>query len=81
MSNNLKIGNIVEFDNNSHEIVIDIYDSDIFHSIDKNGSIMQYNTGDITNIVSFVDISNEINAIVQKLKSGLVNLSSFFYGT
>jgi hypothetical protein len=50
-----------------YEVIIDIYDDEIFHTIAPNGTVMQYNFDDILSIGGHLDISQELDAITSKI--------------
>ena len=70
----LKVGSLVHFHDDErdpdYEVVLDIYDDDVFHALDSTGGVMQYNLKDIIRTApETLDITNEMDSITKKLQS------------
>jgi hypothetical protein len=64
----LEIGSLVDIYDDSSEVVLDIYDDVTFHTLSKDGVVMQYCINDVKSLRGHVDISKELKLIIDKIK-------------
>ena len=69
MVDQLRVGTVVKFEGDTRpEIILDIYDDEVFHTIDHQGTVMQYGILDCSfEIVGYLDINPELTSLTNKL--------------
>jgi hypothetical protein len=66
--NDIKVGSLVSFNVYcQYEVVIDVYDDIVFHTISSDGTVMQYNIDNIISIGGSIDIDRELDNIKSKI--------------
>lgn len=68
-TNPIRYGTVVSFGDNHLEVVLDVYDETVFHTLNSDGVVMQYNMSDIDRTWGELDIKSEIGSICSKLRN------------
>ena len=70
LMSNLKVGMLVNFhEGDNFEVVLDIYDDYVFHTLSIDGGVMQYDIRNVYSIGGFINIEPQIESIKSKLNA------------
>lgn len=68
----LKPGSIVAFDydgDKTLEVCLNVYNDQVFHTLDATGTVMAYNAVDVDKVLGHIDIQPELKSIITKLEA------------